>query len=102
VIQIVMDRTQEFLGAELWSLYLVVEEGEETCSRRPGGGLGSRAHDDPSALRPRDRAWGHPPPPSALDRRRRTRSALGGRAREADAAPRRAPSSAFRSRAAGA
>jgi diguanylate cyclase (GGDEF)-like protein len=40
VIQIVMDRTQEFLGAELWSLYLVVEEGEETSLEATRGGLG--------------------------------------------------------------
>ena len=40
VIQIVMDRTQEFLGAELWSLYLVVEEGEETLLEATRGGLG--------------------------------------------------------------
>jgi len=40
VIQIVMDRTQEFLGAELWSLYLVVEEGEETVLEATRGGLG--------------------------------------------------------------
>ena len=39
VIQIVMDRTQEFLGAELWSLYLVVEEGEETSLEVTRGGL---------------------------------------------------------------
>jgi diguanylate cyclase (GGDEF)-like protein len=37
----VMDRTQEFLGAELWSLYLVVEEGEETLLEATRGGLGS-------------------------------------------------------------
>jgi GAF domain-containing protein len=41
VIQIVMDRTQEFLGAELWSLYLVVDgEGDETSLEATRGGLG--------------------------------------------------------------
>jgi diguanylate cyclase (GGDEF)-like protein len=35
-----MDRTQEFLGAELWSLYLVVEEGEETWLEATRGGMG--------------------------------------------------------------
>lgn len=40
VMQVVMDRTQEFLGAEGWSVYLLVEEGERKLFEATRGGLG--------------------------------------------------------------
>lgn len=40
VMQLVMDRTQEFLGAEAWSLYLIREEGEGVHFEMTRGGIG--------------------------------------------------------------
>ena len=38
VMQLVMDRTQEFVGAEAWSLYLTVEDGEDLQLEMTRGG----------------------------------------------------------------
>ncbi len=52
VMQVIMDRTQEFLAAEGWSVYLLVEEGENSWFEVTRGGLG---HDLTTMRKPADR-----------------------------------------------